>query len=781
MHETTHGLYAALGLPFEASADEIKRAYRRASLKHHPDRNLGGRAEEAKRMFQLANNAFEVLSSPPRRGEYDGIFRMRCVLDQGAITARTIREKPLERVYMFALQSGKGGKEEGVLVFNLTSGIAGASVERVRGGEVVDSRPLSSVRAAEQEARGLSIRLTCGAASEGGRASSTLLLTARSLSDASSISTLFHSLLSFCQKGDPPLQLRSDDAEMPPPARMGGWLSLRGKLTSSSRHFSLLGRSRLLLFSDRTCSVLRQLLTLEASSLRVSHAVGEKEFEIQIGTFSLGLVADSPFVAEQWAQAITEASINKGLFLDPSDLPAEAGHASTTQLPTSTPPPDPFEYQPHATQPAARKGEDGREVEVGDLLGDLSSPKKRRDDELEEDLQELYSAPTTNIDASLALPIEPFAGAPTAQEGASPPHGHTAPPQSPTPAPPHPVQGHTAPPQGHTAPPKAPPPAAAAAGESAFMAAVRAAAARDSANAPHPPPPPRPPPPPPPPPPPEPDSFIDWGNGVHASPHPPTSAAPVSSTLLDSLLSDALPSADLPSHPPPTPNVKSLEEDLLRTFAAPPAPTSPSRLLKLVKPTKEAKLGLQLQSQGGTVRVRSVTSPSLAADAGLSCGDRLMKISGFPVYSLEQAAGWLSQAVGPIAIMVESQSEESPPSPTQGGVEVRRGEANSAEEEVEDEAANEVIGAPSVPFTESHGPESIVAEWQLPAWADARGLRGFELQWGAEGGGDGSALRVVARCRRSEPCCTGYPQRRSTGYACALSARTGGSPSSARA
>lgn len=69
----------------------------------------------------------------------------------------------------------------------------------------------------------------------------------------------------------------------------------------------------------RRCVKLQQLLTLEASALRVSHTVGERELELQLGAFKLGIAADSAFVSEQWAQAITEASMTKGLFLDPSE------------------------------------------------------------------------------------------------------------------------------------------------------------------------------------------------------------------------------------------------------------------------------------------------------------------------------------------------------------------------------------------------------------------------------------------------------------------------------
>ena len=58
-------LYAELGVERGATPDEIKRAYRRESLKRHPDR--GGNTED----FQRLQIAHEILSDPARRAEYD--------------------------------------------------------------------------------------------------------------------------------------------------------------------------------------------------------------------------------------------------------------------------------------------------------------------------------------------------------------------------------------------------------------------------------------------------------------------------------------------------------------------------------------------------------------------------------------------------------------------------------------------------------------------------------------------------------------------------------------
>jgi molecular chaperone DnaJ len=58
-----------LGLPRDAGAEEIKKAYRQAALKHHPDRNSGDKAAEEK--FKEAAEAYAVLSDPDKRAHYD--------------------------------------------------------------------------------------------------------------------------------------------------------------------------------------------------------------------------------------------------------------------------------------------------------------------------------------------------------------------------------------------------------------------------------------------------------------------------------------------------------------------------------------------------------------------------------------------------------------------------------------------------------------------------------------------------------------------------------------
>ncbi len=61
--------YTVLGVKREASEDEIKKAYRKLAMKHHPDRNPDEKVSEDK--FKEAKEAYEVLSDARKRAAYD--------------------------------------------------------------------------------------------------------------------------------------------------------------------------------------------------------------------------------------------------------------------------------------------------------------------------------------------------------------------------------------------------------------------------------------------------------------------------------------------------------------------------------------------------------------------------------------------------------------------------------------------------------------------------------------------------------------------------------------
>lgn len=91
--------YDTLGVPPEATADDIKQAWRREAKKHHPDRE-GGDPEQ----MALVNRAYEVLSDPERRSRYDatGQDTDRQTVDQQA-------REVLLQVFSHLLDNEPGG------------------------------------------------------------------------------------------------------------------------------------------------------------------------------------------------------------------------------------------------------------------------------------------------------------------------------------------------------------------------------------------------------------------------------------------------------------------------------------------------------------------------------------------------------------------------------------------------------------------------------------------------------------------------------------------------
>ena len=63
--------YDVLGVAKNASEEDIKKAYRKLAMKHHPDRNQGDDAKESEEKFKEAKEAYEMLSDAQKRAAYD--------------------------------------------------------------------------------------------------------------------------------------------------------------------------------------------------------------------------------------------------------------------------------------------------------------------------------------------------------------------------------------------------------------------------------------------------------------------------------------------------------------------------------------------------------------------------------------------------------------------------------------------------------------------------------------------------------------------------------------
>ena len=89
-------IYATLCVQPDATLDEIKRAYRRATMKWHPDRNLG-REAEAYAAFQEIREAYAILSDAEQRRVYDEVFEQEMQRWHAQRDAQEAHERAAQR------------------------------------------------------------------------------------------------------------------------------------------------------------------------------------------------------------------------------------------------------------------------------------------------------------------------------------------------------------------------------------------------------------------------------------------------------------------------------------------------------------------------------------------------------------------------------------------------------------------------------------------------------------------------------------------------------------
>lgn len=105
--------YAVLGVPKDASAKDITKAYRKLARENHPDAKPGDAAAEER--FKEISAAYDVLSDETKRREYDEVRRLGPMMGGGGTRFSTGDGGAFEDIFrMFAGGRGRGGAASGV-------------------------------------------------------------------------------------------------------------------------------------------------------------------------------------------------------------------------------------------------------------------------------------------------------------------------------------------------------------------------------------------------------------------------------------------------------------------------------------------------------------------------------------------------------------------------------------------------------------------------------------------------------------------------------------------
>lgn len=150
-------LYDTLGVPTHATDEEIKRAYRKAAMKWHPDRNNGAE-EVARATFQEIKDAYAILSDAAQRKVYDAVYaeqmrgweaqraRQQKVQAEREAAARAADEAAYAEMVSLAMRFADEGHNRDVL-FGV---LLGRRCEALRAAQIADS--VSALQASRREA-----------------------------------------------------------------------------------------------------------------------------------------------------------------------------------------------------------------------------------------------------------------------------------------------------------------------------------------------------------------------------------------------------------------------------------------------------------------------------------------------------------------------------------------------------------------------------------------------------------------------------------------------------
>ena len=150
-------LYDTLGVHAHATDEEIKRAYRKAAMKWHPDRNNGAE-EVARATFQEIKDAYAILSDAAQRKVYDAVYaeqmrgweaqrtRQQKAQAEREAAARAADEAAYAEMVSLAMRFADDGHNRDVL-FGV---LLGRRCEAQRAAQIADS--VSALQAARREA-----------------------------------------------------------------------------------------------------------------------------------------------------------------------------------------------------------------------------------------------------------------------------------------------------------------------------------------------------------------------------------------------------------------------------------------------------------------------------------------------------------------------------------------------------------------------------------------------------------------------------------------------------